>query len=90
MSQNGSRDSGKTRGGEIRTPGLFHNQRLSYETALDMASSLGRILVLPGFFKFPHPEALPQVDDALKMKHKYVQNSINIAMFEAGHMNIPG
>ncbi|CAK9048491.1 unnamed protein product [Durusdinium trenchii] len=37
--------------------GLFHNQRLSYETALDMASALGRILVLPGFFKFPHPNA---------------------------------
>ncbi|CAL1140556.1 unnamed protein product [Cladocopium goreaui] len=37
--------------------GLFHNQRISYETALDMASALGRILVLPGFFKFPHPEA---------------------------------
>ncbi|CAJ1360998.1 unnamed protein product [Effrenium voratum] len=36
--------------------GLFHNQRISYETALDMASALGRILVLPGFFKFPHPE----------------------------------
>ena len=27
------------------------------ETALDMASALGRILVLPGFFKFPHPNA---------------------------------
>jgi len=37
--------------------GLFHNQRLSYETALDVAIALGRILVVPGFFKFPHPEA---------------------------------
>eukprot|EP00927_Polykrikos_kofoidii_P027419 TRINITY_DN24129_c0_g1_i1.p1 TRINITY_DN24129_c0_g1~~TRINITY_DN24129_c0_g1_i1.p1 ORF type:complete len:487 (-),score=47.43 TRINITY_DN24129_c0_g1_i1:59-1519(-) len=37
--------------------GLFHNQRLSYEAALLVAEALGRTLVLPGFFKFPHPDA---------------------------------
>lgn len=36
--------------------GLFHNQRLSYEAALEVAKLLGRVLVVPGFFKFPHPE----------------------------------
>lgn len=54
-----------------------------------MASSLGRILVLPGFFKFPHPEALLQLAYTMKMKHTYVQNSIKIAMFEAGHIEYP-
>jgi len=34
---------------------LFHNQRLSYELALEVAGALSRTLVLPGFFKFPHP-----------------------------------
>lgn len=37
--------------------GMLNNQRRAYETALDMASALGRILVMPGFFKFPHPQA---------------------------------
>lgn len=37
--------------------GLFHNQRISYMTALRVAAVLGRTLVLPGFFKFPHPDA---------------------------------
>lgn len=37
--------------------GLFHNQRLSYEVALLLARALDRTLVLPGFFKFPHPDA---------------------------------
>lgn len=37
--------------------GLFNNQRISYETAIMVAAALGRTLVLPGFFKFPHPNA---------------------------------
>eukprot|EP00747_Dinoflagellata_sp_TGD_P059698 gnl/TRDRNA2_/TRDRNA2_151689_c0_seq1.p1 gnl/TRDRNA2_/TRDRNA2_151689_c0~~gnl/TRDRNA2_/TRDRNA2_151689_c0_seq1.p1 ORF type:complete len:517 (+),score=56.51 gnl/TRDRNA2_/TRDRNA2_151689_c0_seq1:213-1763(+) len=35
--------------------GGLHNQRISYETALAVAETLGRTLVIPGFFKFPHP-----------------------------------
>jgi len=37
--------------------GLLMNQRISHETALLVAAALGRTLVLPGFFKFPHPDA---------------------------------
>lgn len=37
--------------------GLLNNQRLSYETAMNVARLTGRILVMPGFFKFPHPQA---------------------------------
>lgn len=37
--------------------GLLNNQRLSYETAMNVARLVDRILVMPGFFKFPHPDA---------------------------------
>lgn len=37
--------------------GLFNNQRLSYEVSINVAKILGRTLVIPGFFKFPHDMA---------------------------------
>lgn len=42
--------------------GLLHNQRQSYETAVKIARLLGRTLVLPGFFKFPHPNAYDGIE----------------------------